>query len=656
MASTLSAALCALLGLALWTGTGWVIARRLPCDRALVLPMAPALGWAAQNAAALALSLTMGLSLWTMLGAAALLAAAALLLTQTPPASDGPRITPWLYAAAALLALLPAAAVLPKFTADGVILAAPIYDHAKIALVAEIARAGVPPVNPVYGGDGAPAGVAYYYLWHFGAAQLARLTGASGWEGDAAATWFTAFASLCLMGGLAIRFGGRWAAPLLAVAACGTGSLRPVLALLLGQDLLDRLLRPASGLAGWLFQTSWSPHHMAAACCAVLAALLMARLAARPSGFAALILALTVAAGFGCSIWVGGVVFVVAGPLIAILLLAAAEPHRRLGFAAACIAAALLAIALSVPLLAEQLRTADARGGGPPVVIDAFKVLGPVFPDPLRRLLDLPAYWLVLLVIEFPLVFVAGAVAFGRWAMQGRKDRTVLLPAIALAVLAAVSFCGGWLLVSTAGENNDLGWRAVLPGLLIGTAAAAAAMSHWLSRGRGWAAAAMISVAAVTLLDTGDVAHNNLTGDPASSAADFAEAPAIWAAVRRHTPPDARVANNPAALADITPWTVNMSWALLADRRSCFAGHELAVAFAPLTAEQRTAISELFLRVFAGEGTEADVAALATRYGCRTVLLTARDGAWSRDPFAASPRYRLAEAASGRWRIYVAAE
>jgi hypothetical protein len=654
MASILPTLLCGLLGLVLWTGTGWVIARRLPLDRALALPAAPALGWAAQNVAALALSLLAGLSLWSMLGAVALLGAAALLLAPAPPASEGPRATPWLYAAAALLALLPAAAVLPKFTADGVILAAPIYDHAKIALVAEIARAGVPPVNPVYGGDGAPPGVAYYYLWHFGAAQLARLTGASAWEGDAAATWFTAFASLCLMGGLAIRFGGRWAAPLLAVAACGTGSLRPALALLLGQELLDRLLRPASGLAGWLFQTSWSPHHMAAACCAVLAALLMARLAARPTGFMALVLALLVAAGFGCSIWVGGVVFALAGPLIALLLLVATEPRHRLGFAAACIAAALLAVALSAPLLAEQLRTADARGGGPLVVIDAFRVLGAFFPDPLRRLLDLPAYWLVLLVLEFPLVFVVGAIALGRWVGRGGEGES-RLPAIALAALAAVSFVCGWLLASTAGENNDLGWRAVLPGLLVVTAAAAAAVSRWLSHRRGWAAAAVIGVAAATLLDTGDVARNNLTGDPASSAAAFAEAPAIWAAVRRHTPLDARVVNNPAALADITPWTVNMSWALLADRRSCFAGYELALAFAPLTAERRTAISELFLRVFAGEGTEADVAALATRYGCRTVLLTAGDGAWSHDPFAASPCYRLAETAP-RWRIYVATE
>ena len=62
------------------------------------------------------------------------------------------------------------------------------------------------------------------------------------------------------------------------------------------------------------------------------------------------------------------------------------------------------------------------------------------------------------------------------------------------------------------------------------------------------------------------------------------------AAVRRHMPLEARLASNPVLFADMTPWPVNISWALLADRRSCFAGNELAIAFAPLTPDQRAAI------------------------------------------------------------------
>ena len=55
-------------------------------------------------------------------------------------------------------------------------------------------------------------------------------------------------------------------------------------------------------------------------------------------------------------------------------------------------------------------------------------------------------------------------------------------------------------------------------------------------------------------------------------------------------------------LQDLTPWPANMSWALLADRSSCFAGRELALAFAPLPPDRREAINAQFIRVFAGTG------------------------------------------------------
>ena len=43
---------------------------------------------------------------------------------------------------------------------------------------------------------------------------------------------------------------------------------------------------------------------------------------------------------------------------------------------------------------------------------------------------------------------------------------------------------------------------------------------------------------------------------------------------------------------------------------------------------------------------------LATRYQCRTVVLTPQDGAWANDPFAASGDYTLADEKPQRWKIY----
>jgi hypothetical protein len=118
----------------------------------------------------------------------------------------------------------------------------------------------------------------------------------------------------------------------------------------------------------------------------------------------------------------------------------------------------------------------------------------------------------------------------------------------------------------------------------------------------------------------------------------------------------ARFANNPLFLRDVTRWPVNISWALLANRSSCFAGREMALAFAPLPPPRREAINAQFIRVFASEGTAADVNDMAQQYGCEVVVAVPQDKAWTHDPFAASPDYRLAENRDGRWRIYVRAK
>ena len=115
-------------------------------------------------------------------------------------------------------------------------------------------------------------------------------------------------------------------------------------------------------------------------------------------------------------------------------------------------------------------------------------------------------------------------------------------------------------------------------------------------------------------------------GTPAADGATFAQTPELWRAVRRYAAPTARVANNPLFLQDLTPWPANMSWALLANRSSCFAGRELALALAPLSKDMLETINAQFIRVFAGEGTPADI----ERHGEKIWLRCRRRGATGR--------------------------
>jgi hypothetical protein len=653
MASTISALLCGLTALVLWSGTGFVVARRLPIERSLVLPVAPIVGWAVQNAIVLPIAMIAGLSPLIIVGASGAICALVAVSTSSMGPSEGGlskdgAAVPWLaFGVAAVVALAPAAAILPKVSGDAVFLSAPMFDHSKIALIGEIVRDGVPPGNPVFATGGGAGSLAYYYLWHFAAAQLSRLTGASGWEADIASTWFTAFATLALMSGFAVHFGKRrMAAFIVPLLAC-CGSIRPVLIWLFRNEPLSAYLQPATGLGGWLFQVAWSPHHVAAAACVVVAVLVMARLAERPSGYAAAVLACLIAAAFGSSIWVGGVTLAIAGVAVALAQVVRAAPGRRIVLLACWSSAALTALALAWPILSQELHAATARGTGIPMAVEPYRVLGPGFGE-LQRFLDLPAYWFVLLPVEFPVLIVAGIA--GAVALQATSKGP---RPIELGLLVAASLICTWLLVSTVGHNNDLGWRAVLPAVLVVTAVAAAGIAHWIAR----SSKAPIAVALIAVLlgfpDGALLIAGYVKGDATPDGFAFAKDSEMWEAVRKYANKNDRIANNPLHVSTLTPWPINSSWALLANRRSCFAHSDLAIALVSLRPEERADIAARFARVFDGLGSEEDVTILDRDYGCRVVVLTPADAAWTHDPFAQTPRYRQVEAMPLRWRIYV---
>jgi len=651
MASPLNAVLCALVATAFWSLLGYALSRHL-LPRSLRMGAAPVIGWAVHSAVTLPLLTLVGFTQATVV-AVAIICIAASVLTMKSAARGGDEVSPpiplWALAAAAVLALAPAVAILPKMSGNAVYLAAPIFDHAKIALVDAMARQGLPPVDPVFGAVIGHGQFFYYYLWHFSAAALALGLHVSGWEADIGLTWFTAFASLCLMMGTAVWLSKKSAAAIFVVLLAAAASLRPVLAWLFGSNGLTPFMEGSTGFAGWLFQAAWAPQHLMAAACVVASMLLMVRYAQRRSVLLLLTIVLVVVAGFESSVFVGGITFALAVLAAAPLLIAAIKPAQRLRFIAGMAAAAVLAALVAAPFLHNQLDAVAARGDPNPIVVAHFQVLGPMFSETWRRALDWPAYWLVLLPIEFPATFIAGVIALFV-LLRSDDTRQDKLVAVVLGCLVGAGLLASWLLASTVGDNNDLGLRAVLPPALALIALSAAGLTL-TPRGP------LIGVIAIaglllSLPDTAGLIRSNIDGRPRPDGAAFAQSPVLWAAVRRYAPAAARVANNPLYLQDLTPWPANISWALLANRSSCFAGRELALAFAPLPDSVREAINAQFIRVFAGAGSAQDVADVARKYGCDVVVVTPQDKAWSNDPFAASPDFHLAESKDGQWRIY----
>src|SRR5262249_53545080 len=158
--------------------------------------------------------------------------------------------------------------------------------------------------------------------------------------------------------------------------------------------------------------------------------------------------------------------------------------------------------------------------------------------------IDLPAYWVVLLPVELPAIFLTGVVALAG-LLRLKLDPATRRDVIALALLAFAGLMVSWLLASRLGEHNDLGWRAALPPIIVLTVLAAAGLARWVAA-RAWIAVAAALVAiALGLPLSFELLRDNASGHMQPDAAAFAQAPAMWAAVRRHSLPDERVGNNP---------------------------------------------------------------------------------------------------------------
>ncbi len=137
--------------------------------------------------------------------------------------------------------------------------------------------------------------------------------------------------------------------------------------------------------------------------------------------------------------------------------------------------AVVLAVAIAFPFLRDQFFATAARAAGAPIAFHPFAVLGPIFPAATWPALNLLALWLVLMVIQFPAIYFAGL-----WGVSRKIDNQgrVLAEqrfALGLALLALASFAVPWLFASAI-ANNDLGWRGVLPGILVLTIFAAAGL------------------------------------------------------------------------------------------------------------------------------------------------------------------------------------
>jgi hypothetical protein len=173
----------------------------------------------------------------------------------------------------------------------------------------------------------------------------------------------------------------------------------------------------------------------------------------------------------------------------------------------------------------------------------------------------------------------------------------------------------------------------------------------WLARGRGVRLLAALGFGALGLVQTAVFAGDYTLGRRPGAPADFVQAQAMWPAVRALTGRDERIANNPHDLETVTPWAVNIGWALLSDRPSCYAGWETVLAYGAMPRARLLAMNGRSRRLFAGVPVEGDIRDLRDQDHCDAVLVTSRDPAWQK-PFWKDVSLFKPLSATETWSLY----
>jgi hypothetical protein len=513
------------------------------------------------------------------------------------------------------------------------------YDHVKVAMVDGMVREGLPPRNPYYSPDGEAIPLVYYYGTHFLAASVCKLTGIAGWPGDVVVSWYAAFAFITLCAGWAIRWAGA-AAGKWAVLACMLGSPEWPLRAALGPVgyLFQSPGGEAAGIATVSAQAVWAPQHVLAAAAAVLAMWALVRhVADELDGWRT---AVVIGGGFAVcassSAWIAvAVVFAAPGVLIA---------TRGRGWRPV-LGGAVAAGVLAAPVLvavATQPREASIPFPIGLHLLDASRLAENI------ELLNVPLYWLEFLPRRLGVCYVVGLLAL--WA--GRRSTDVRMALyVALSCLLMSQFFKSGI------QDNDLGWRGLLPAILLLNARAAAwrcNAPHGPAR-PWWVVGVVFGLAA--FLGQQQVAYRPWKHpDKLAVSRAFAQQPAAWEAVRRHTQPDDLVANNPTAYDSMIPFGGNnVNWALLADRPAALSNEIVArvTSFGRDPAPRDEAL-QLVLRLF-HDSAAAEQAARDVRdkLKVKALMLDRLDPVWPGDAIEGSGAWKLVEE-SEHWKVYVA--
>jgi hypothetical protein len=664
---SLQTALCMAVGYAWFLLPGWLVQRLLPPGYAGSLGglLAPLLGMACFGPPSALFFNAARYDVYGLIAFYAIFNLALWLLSTSRDASapaerssvGARRNERWLVGASCALAFVPCLASFP-FVHDGALYTGgAIHDHSRVTFVDALVRHGLPPVNSLFA-PGHDVPLNYYYLWIFLASQLRQLTGMPGWPAELALTWLTFLAVLTGCAGIARELGkthvASWAA--IALLMCGPlGAAVP--------GLREGGWLPPNMLATAIVQAAWSPHHLMAAGVIACALFLFSRacLASDASWRFACVLGCLLASVFECSMWLA-FALTVSAPLLALALCFCyrRELGALRGIGLLLLRASLVTVLLSLVVLSAAIAGPYAYQGKAVALILQRAVSWSQ-----SGALQLVLYWTYAVPIAYGAACVLGTIGLARALRRGGPTHLFAL----LSCAAVVGFLLVTQTIRSIVMNNDLGWRAHIVAYLLLSIWGAqsldelARMNSDASAGSRWRGARglMWSLAAGAILAGLYVATPRLPGPQAADSSDLREERArflvqarAWDLVRRHASRDELVQSNPYAFTRLSPFPVNLSFTLFADRRSVYAHPNLIHTYSHgMGSELLRGLHLIVMNAFSEQPNPNLLKLLRDGLHVKALLVDRKDPVWRGDGLERSKVYARVHAEEF-FRVYVA--
>jgi hypothetical protein len=217
--------------------------------------------------------------------------------------------------------------------------------------------------------------------------------------------------------------------------------------------------------------------------------------------------------------------------------------------------------------------------------------------------------------------------------------------------------------------NDDLGWRVVLPPVLLLTIWTAVAITGWLetlrySKFGELPRAAIAGLSMVVFLGTMGIGSTArfLADAVKEQKVDYATMtllrhfrlqPLAWSRVRELTSTRDIIAVNPESFKQVTSWTANAPFSLFGDRCTLVSDSSTPLVFSHHADRSRFTSDLAFVtNFFNGTPGKRDIWRLAVRFRARALLVTPLDALWNNGALDGNRYYNLA-VETPDYRVYL---